>query len=107
MTARVPCVNPACRRTARDEGAEIICGKCFRCLPAEVRNEFRQLWREHRKWERRALRTSDELEAARKRTVADRFGRLIARCWDQRIKPHFTAPEKPGGLDAFLEEVGL
>lgn len=104
---RVPCINPACNRTFLDEGTETVCGKCFKCLPAEVRNEFRRLWREHRKWERRALRTGDELEAARKRAVSERFGRLIERCWEQRIKPFFERPEKPSGLDSFLEEVGL
>ena len=40
MTAsgRIPCINPRCRRTAdaaKFDCEEIICGKCFRSLPAE------------------------------------------------------------------------
>lgn len=108
-TDRTPCMNPRCRRTgdAAKFPGEMICGHCFRTLPTVVRSEFRRLWREHRKWERRAVRTSDELEARRKRAVSKRFGDLINRLWRDQIKPFFTAPEKPAGLDAFLEEMGL
>jgi hypothetical protein len=106
-SGRIPCINPRCRRTFKDEGTEVVCGKCFRTLPEALRVEFRRCWREHRNWERRAVRTSDEIEAQRKRAVSERFGRLIHRLWEDQIKPFFTAPEKPAGLDVFLEEMGL
>jgi len=109
MVGRIPCINPRCRRTIRDDGksGEIICGKCFRCLPAAVRQEHRRLWRELKKWERRLTRATDDITANRIRRVCWRFSVLINRQWNSDIKPMFLAPEKPAGLASFLEEVGL
>jgi hypothetical protein len=106
---RTPCINPRCRRTFKvdDGNSEVVCGKCFRTLPAEVRNGHRRLWREYRKWDRRIKRTSDVLKAQRMHDVRDRFGVSIGQHWDTLIKPFFLSPEKPEGLDRFLEEVGL
>lgn len=109
--ARIPCINPRCRRTAPSDkygpDTEIICGKCFRTLPEAVRYEHRRYWRELRKWDRRITRTGDELKIARMRKIRDRFSQMIKRHWDREIKPHFLAPDKPEGIAAFLEEVGL
>lgn len=107
--ARTPCINPRCRRTFKSDdcGSEVVCGKCFRTLPAAVRAAHRGYWREYRKWDRRIKRTGDMLKAQRMHDIRDRFGALISRHWDHAIKPYFLAPEKPEGLDAFLEEVGL
>ncbi|MBB3705782.1 hypothetical protein [Aminobacter aminovorans] len=109
MSDRIPCINPRCRRTAADDGesGEIICGKCFRTLPAATRQEHRRLWRELRKWERRITRSGDDLKANRMRRVRDRLSDQLNMHWDTCIKTQFLAPEKPAGLDAFLEEVGL
>jgi hypothetical protein len=106
---RTPCINPRCRRTfkADDGGSEVICGKCFRTLPAEVRNEHRRYWREIRKWDRRITRTADELKIARMREIRDRLAWRLSLHWDREIKARMLAPDKPEGLDAFLEEVGL
>ncbi len=105
---RTPCINPRCKRTGSSEEfpSEMICGKCFRALPAELRNEHRRYWREYRKWDRRITRTSDILKARRMHDIRDRFGFLIERNW-QRIRSVVLTPQKPEGLDAFLEEVGL
>jgi len=110
MTAdRIPCINPHCRRTfkADDGDGEIICGKCFRCLPEPVRKEHRRYWREIRKWERRIVRTSDEMKIATMRSIRSRLSMRLNRHWDSEIKPFFLAPQKPAGLDAFLEEMNL
>lgn len=104
---RTPCINPRCRRTFKDEGCEMICGKCFRTLPEVVRSEHRWLWREIRKWDRRITRTGDELRIARMRDIRYRLSAGLNSHWDAVIKPFFVTPEKPEGLDAFLEEVGL
>jgi hypothetical protein len=105
---RIPCINPRCRRTFKAEGdTEFICGKCFRMLPETVRKEHRGYWREIRKWDRRITRTGDELKIVRMRAIRERVSRQCTHHWDQEIKPFFHAPEKPAGLDAFLEEVGL
>lgn len=107
--ARTPCINPRCRRTfkADDCGSEVVCGKCFRTLPQAVRAEHRGYWREIRKWDRRIKRTGDELKITRMRAIRDRISWRLSLHWDREIKPFFLAPEKPEGLDAFLEEVGL
>lgn len=107
--ARTPCLNPRCKRTApADEfPGEMICGKCFRTLPEAVRQEHRSFWREIRKWERRITRTNDELKNAKMQSIRDRLSWRLEAHWRREIKPRFLAPEKPEGLDAFLEEVGL
>jgi hypothetical protein len=109
MADRTPCINPRCRRTfkADDCGSEVVCGKCFRTLPEAVRKEHRGYWREIRKWDRRITRTGDDLKILRMRAIRDRVSERLSRHWDNEIKPFFLTPEKPAGLDSFLEEVGL
>lgn len=109
MTDRVACINPRCRRTFKQEweGQEVICGRCFRALPAAVRNEHRRYWREVRKWDRRIAKTSDELKIVRMRAIRDRISLRLSEHWDTDIKGPLLAPEKPEGLDSFLEELGI
>lgn len=109
MLDRIPCINPRCRRTSADDGqsSEIICGKCFSSLPVSVRTEHRRIWREIRKWERRISRSTDDFQISRMRRILSRQIDHLNRHWDSDIKPEFVAPEKPEGLDGFLEEVGL
>jgi hypothetical protein len=109
MSDRIPCINPRCRRTAPADkhGGEIICGKCFRTLPEAMRQEHRRYWREIRKWDRRITRTSDEIKILRMREISARMAWRLGMHWDREIKGFFLAPEKPAGLDAFLEEVGF
>jgi hypothetical protein len=108
MSDRTPCINPRCRRTFKceQEGEEVICGKCFRALPAELRNEHRRYWREIRKWRRRITRTGDVLKAQRMHDICDRWAGLLNKNWES-IRASIVTPDKPEGLDAFLEEVGL
>lgn len=76
-------------------------------MPEAVRKGHRIFWREMRKWDRRVSRTSDELKISRMRDIRTRIAFRLRRHWDREIKPFFLAPEKPEGLDAFLEELGL
>jgi len=43
---RIPCINQRCKRTAPADkyrpGTEIICGKCFKALPAEIKANIDQ-----------------------------------------------------------------
>ncbi|BCH33257.1 hypothetical protein MesoLjLc_51870 [Mesorhizobium sp. L-8-10] len=107
--ARTPCINPRCRRTgpADEFPGEMICGRCFRTLPEATRKEHRRYWREIKKWDRRIGRTADVLKTSRMRAIRNRLSDQLNRHWDTYIKAPFLAPEKPEGLDAFLEEVGL
>lgn len=108
---RIPCINPSCRRTAPadryDRGTEIICGKCYRALPADDRAFLRRCWSEIRKWERRIARTADEIKRQRMKTIRNKWGWRLNYHWDTVIKAGFLNPSKPDGLDAFLEENGL
>lgn len=109
MTGRIPCINPNCKRTASAEkySCEIICGKCFRNLPAEMRAEHRGFWREIRKWDRRITRTTDELKRDRMKAIREQWSQRLNRHWEDKIKALLVNPEKPEGLDAILEELGL
>lgn len=106
---RTPCINPRCKRTFKRTAGheEVICGRCFRALPAAVRSEHRGYWREIRKWERRIAQSSDVLKIASMRSVSDTLSMRLGLHWDTHIKAPLIAPEKPEGLDAFLEEVGF
>lgn len=106
---RIPCINPRCRRTFKDEGldCEIICGRCFRTLPTAVRKEHRTYWREIRKWERRIARTSDELKILKMRSIVGRLSRRLNLHWNREIKTFFLEPVEPAGLDRVLEDLGL
>lgn len=106
---RTPCINPSCRRTAdaKEFPGEMICGKCFRALPDRDRKEHRRLWREIRKWERRIAKTVDELKRQRMHDIRNMWVGKLQRHWDESIKGSFANPEKPEGLESFLEEIGL
>jgi hypothetical protein len=108
MSDRTPCINPRCRRTFKPEGStEFICGKCFKLLPEATRKGHRAFWRDLRKWDKRILRTSDDLKIVRMRAIRDRIAFNLGTHWDIYIKHYYQQPGKPEGLDAFLEEVGL
>lgn len=110
MADRIPCINPRCRRTAAQDkfpdSKEIICGKCFRALPLAFRQEHRRCWREINKWERRILKTADPLKAQRMRAICNRWTEKLNAAWDEMRKA-IEQPEKPVGLDTFLEEMRL
>lgn len=108
MSARIPCINPSCRRTASADkyDGEILCGKCFRALPRELRREHRESWRNIRKWQRRIAKTSDELKLQRMRGILGMWCHRLDGNWSA-IKAAITNPEQPEGLDAILEELGL
>lgn len=105
---RTPCINPRCNRTGPADKfpGEMICGKCFRALPLAMRTEFRLAWREYRKWNKRYLRTSDEIKKARMSPIVGRWAFRIDSSWIN-IRSTFISPEKPEGLDPVLEELGL
>lgn len=109
MSDRAPCINPRCQRTGPADKfpGEMICGKCFRTLPDAVRKEHRRYWREIRKWERRITRTGDQMKLVKMHNIVWRLTHLLNRHWESEIRARFLAPEKPEGLDAFLDEIGL
>lgn len=110
MADRIPCINPRCRRTAAQDkfpdSKEIICAKCFRALPLAFRQEHRRCWREINKWERRILKTVDPLKAQRMRVICNRWTDRLNAGWNEMRKT-IVQPEKPVGLDTFLEEMRL
>lgn len=110
---RISCLNPNCRRTAprndpADADAKIVCGKCWRLLPPELRAEWKRFVFQERRMRRRVERRIAQRSIGRE-TVEHIGRRLCARhdrIW-QQIERYFTAPAQPIGLDGFLKEVGL
>jgi hypothetical protein len=113
MTApdRVPCCNPACKRTAPredDPETEIICGKCWRALPQVLRDRYKQLSRREKKLLRLTGRRFEQRkigldDVAR---IASRIEKSRAENW-REIRAYFQPGDKPSGLQGFLQEVGL
>lgn len=106
---RTRCINTCCKRTAPADKfpGEMICGKCFRSLPQQTRQERLGFWREIRKWERRITKTTDELKRSRMITIRNQWSDRLGNHWELKIKAFINSPEKPAGLDSFLEEMGL
>jgi len=116
---RAPCLNPRCRRTFRceHEGETVICRKCWMLLPMAVRQRDKQLRRRLRLIKRMFEKGTDYRRRGRHfgaphrgtpqaYTMGVKFDRLWDRHW-ARVRSFFLAPEKPVGLDTFLEELGL
>lgn len=108
---RIPCINPRCRITApvaQDGASDIICRKCWKALPVAMRSRYQQLQRRQKRLlkliERRILRgnISRDLVLQLERQLTDR----CAENWGA-IRNYFTTPDKPVGLEGFLQEIGL
>lgn len=101
---RLACVNPRCWRTfskEKNEGySEIVCGTCYKSVP-EIRRERRELQALRRKTERGRRSRGDEKTDEALRRIDWR----LHMSWT-RMVGFFTAPEKPEGLETFLEEMG-
>ncbi len=112
MSDRIPCINPRCRRTAAREkhpnANEIVCGKCWRLLPKALTRRYRELLNRNR----RIIRISKRKRSGIYNTpyqleiMDDQLSRLMDSNW-RAIRAFFIAPEKPAGIEAFLEEAGL
>lgn len=112
MTDRIPCLNPNCRRTAAQDkfpGSDsIICGKCWRALPARYRARWKQLNARDRKLSR--LKTKQKFADPRRDTrwwaISNHFNSAWHRLTSSVIH-YFTASEQPVGLEDFLKENGI
>lgn len=105
---RTPCINPRCKRTADAAKFpdEMICGKCFKALPAEMKASFRHAWKQYNLHGRRIMRTQDEMKIVRLRNLQHFWSEKIHERWLE-IRAHVTAGEKPEGLDNFMQDIGL
>jgi len=112
VSARIPCINPSCRRTAPadsyEPGEEIICRGCWRLLPPDLAARWKRFNRRERRLIRRIERrvARNEIPAGRVRVIGVRMEARRAVIWSE-ICAAFRSPEKPVGLDAFLRETGL
>lgn len=82
----------------------IICGRCWRLLPADLRHDHKRYNAMRRKMERARVRSPDR--AVSIANALERIYRLHSQNSDA-IAEFFRAPPRPIGLDRFLEEVGL
>lgn len=119
MTERTPCLNPRCRRTFKQEyeGETVVCRKCWMLLPSSWRARDKQMRKRMRLINRMSEKGVQYRRRGRKHgapgkgdpqayTMGAKFDRLWQAHWD-RIRTYFLAPEKPEGLDAFMEEMNL
>lgn len=110
MTDRIPCLNPPCRRTAPadkyEPGDEIVCGKCWKLLPPRLTARYKALKRRDRRLDRLALKGRHQSRGPQWERVTSLFTAAQGRNW-AAIRACFLQPEKPVGLEAFLDEVGL
>ncbi len=108
---RIACINPRCRRTAPKTSfpSEIVCGKCWRTLPRALTERYRQLRRRDRRITQRIERrlrlglpptpaTMNRLEMTIERARNDNW---------QAIRRWFAEPDRPAGLNGFLQEMGM
>lgn len=105
---RTPCINPRCNRTA-DRAKfpdEMICAKCFKSLPAEIKADYRNAWRQYNLHCRRISRTSDELKLKKLHAKQGFWAMACDRAW-WRIRDHVITPDKPEGLDNFMQDIGI
>lgn len=109
---RLPCVNPACRRTASADQfgeTDIICAKCWKLLPQRLRDRYRQL---HRRVKRlnhlieRRVRGGDNIPLQRLGIIEHLAADHLAQNW-QLMRDYFRHRDKPIGLEGFLQEMGL
>lgn len=101
MSERLKCLVPSCGRTFPKDGSitEVLCGRHYRMAPASVRQEYRIVRRKIAGRQRRRPENRDEAELD---GLYDEANRL----WDA-IKSHVLNADYPGGLSAFLEDMGM
>lgn len=106
---RIPCLNPRCRRTADaakfPPRTDIICGRCWKRVPPELKNLIKRQRSLMRRIERRQqrLRNSPSNDVAILKRLRDRNHQT----WSQ-VRDYFAEPSgEPEGLSQFLEESGL
>jgi hypothetical protein len=107
---RIRCINPRCRITAPADGrsTEIICGRCWRSLPRQVRDTHNAIERRRRRVERLIARIQargDDDPNLSQQALSHAEARVWA-SW-REIRLRFEAPAMPDGLEAFLEDMGL
>lgn len=101
---RIPCINPKCRRTAKDDGlnTQICCHKCWKLLPVHLTRRYKTLRCLYRSRERLCTRTDNHTN----RINLIRCEKLCDANW-RRIWDYFNRPKAPEGLERFLEEQRL
>lgn len=109
MNDRIPCLNPRCgctfaRKPEHTEDSEICCRKCWKLVPKRLTDRYRAL----RSRDRKCVRLLKKTRRVDAMVHSNRMHRLLAelmrRNWAD-IHNFFHAPEKPEGLDNFIEEI--
>ena len=110
MTDRIACLVPGCRCTAPadkfPEGFEIICPKHWKLVPSALKRRYNQLRARRRKIQRLAQKVGGDLVQERTQHALITLEYLQGRNW-HTIRYSFLHPDKPEGLEQFLEETGL
>ena len=106
---RIPCINRRCKRTGSAEkfpGADAICcGKCWKRVPAELKNRHKR----QRRLLRKNKRKFEQGKISQDRALVNHewLFRAHARTWEL-IEDYLNGgADEPEGLSAFMEESGL
>ena len=122
MVDRIHCLNPACRRTAaadrfdgatsitcaNDSASSIVCAKCWKIVPAELRDRHRELRARDRKIARAVMKRAAKGLITNARVQYLWFlleGRSVSN-W-HAIAIYFQQSPSPAGLEEFMKEAGL
>lgn len=109
---RIACINPRCRRTASFEKMqcdEIICGKCWKLVPLELRTRYREVRKRYTKIERiirKRERKMDVLPIQRSAMIDHRLQWQVDVNW-AKIRNVFAETSAPEGLENFMMEAGI
>ena len=110
MNERIQCLVPGCHRTEPSgkypEGFEIVCEAHWRTVPAALRRRYHQLRRRRRKIQHLAQKNGGDLVQERTQHAFITLEYLQGRNWGA-IRYYFLHPDKPEGLEQFLEDMGL
>lgn len=112
MTARrVPCINPACRRTASSDRVGdcryIVCQKCWKALPSDARKRFRKLHARRRRMERLWAKPRFSEGRGAQWGRVDRLYRAAWERMDDYLARFFSGDRGPEGLEDFMKENGI
>ncbi len=109
MNDRIPCSHEGCKRTAKrrpEDGpkSEIICAKCWKLLPRQMKDRYRQTRQRYRKICRALEKRPDDARLHRLSWAAHR---LIMRNWADLCRYLNATEGPPAGLEDFMKEAGL
>lgn len=112
MADRVPCLNPQCRCTIpadrHPDSTYVICRKCWKAMPALLRDRWKLLNKRSRLLGRMGKKSS--FNRPERHQQWHRIAARYDRAWvalEASIRLYFREGTSPTGLDQFLKDIGF